>query len=501
MFKHFQHFFWGSCFLTVGLTEAQGQTSEINEKNHPNILWIIMDDIGREFPCFGTKEIQTPNVDKLIKEGTWFPNAFLTAPVSSPSRSAMITGMYQTTIGANNHLSGRGEHRIKLPEPVVPVAKIFQDNGYYTANQDYPFNSSKIGKTDYNFDWDTAIYNSNDWSSRKHGQPFFAQIQLYGGKNRDTKNWRETAKKELGTNVDPAIVKLPPYYPNDSLILTDWAEYLDCIRYADKLVGEIIDRLKKEGLYENTLIILMGDNGVSHARGKQFLYDEGIGTLFVVRGPGIPAGLERMDLIEHIDMPAISLSAAGIPVPNWMQGRDVFSDNYVKRDFVFAARDRCGETIDRIRSVRSKEYKYIRNFFPELPLLQPSNYKDSKPIIKRLRELHQQGKLNEMQEKLLFSPQRPPEELYDIIADPFETNNLAEDPKYANVLEFYREHQKEWSITTKDPLPESYEVYCQEMKFQLKNTETKEGKKNVARNIREMKKWLKQQERKGYNFY
>src|SRR5690606_19171351 len=141
---------------------------------------------------------------------------------------------------------------------------------------------------------------------------------------------------------------LPPYYPRDPVILKDWGEYLDCIRYTDKQIGEILERLSDEGELDNTVIILMGDNGISHARGKQFLYDEGIRTLFVVKGPGIGAGQVRNDMIEHIDMAAISLAAADLEVPDWMQGKNVFDRRYRKRQFVYAARDRCGEAVDRI---------------------------------------------------------------------------------------------------------------------------------------------------------
>ncbi len=330
-----------------------------NLSGTPSILWINMDDVGCELPCYGNKTIQTPNMDRLVREGTKFTHAFLTAPVCSTSRSAMITGMYQTTIGANHHVSGRGDHRIELPAGVEPVPAIFQRAGYYTCNGDYPAKSKALGKTDYNFEWDHKIYDSNDWAGRKPGQPFFAQIQLWGGKNRnDDGSWYRTkALKALGTLTKPEAVSLPPYYPRDPVLLEDWAQYLDSIRLCDQQIGAILQRLEAEGILDQTIIILMGDNGISHARGKQFLYDEGIKMPFIVRGPGITPGAVRSDLIEHIDMAATSLGWAGLPVPKWMQGSDVFSKNSQKRTAVFAARDRCGETADRIRSVRTEKFK------------------------------------------------------------------------------------------------------------------------------------------------
>ena len=148
----------------------------------PNILWIVIDDVGTEFPLWGHK-INTPNIDQLINEGTVFRQAFVTSPVSSPARSAMITGMYQTAIGANNHVSGRGKHRIHLPDSVKMIPQLFKAQGYYVTNADYPSRNNRgLGKADYNFDWDENLYDGNDWRERQPGQPFFAQIQLLGGK-------------------------------------------------------------------------------------------------------------------------------------------------------------------------------------------------------------------------------------------------------------------------------------------------------------------------------
>ncbi len=461
----------------------------VNHSEKLNILWIVVDDMGIELPCFGNKSIETPNIDRLVSEGTLFTNAFLTSSISSPSRSAMITGMYQTTIGANNHTSGRGEKKIILPEEIQPVQALFQEKGYYTSNCDYPLKNKLIGKTDYNFEWDKKIYDGNDWAEKKSEQPFFSQIQLWGGKNRDNARWKEIALKELGSLTATTEIVLPPYYPKDLVLLEDWALYLDCIRYTDKLLGEIIKRLETEGILDKTIIIFMGDNGISHARGKQFLYDEGIRTPFIVRGPGVKAGAIRTDLIEHIDMGAISLGFSGIKTPGWMQGRDVFSKKYKKRTAVFSARDRAGETVDRIRAIRTERYKYIRNFYPDRPHMQPSNYKDTKEIIIRLRELHDKGGLNELQEKLLFVSSRPAEELYDIIKDPFETVNLAQDSEYFKVLKKLRQQLQTWSKKTKDHEPETPEVYDKEMRYKLDHTKFNIEKSKLFENIELMKRW------------
>src|SRR5690606_7731101 len=138
----------------------------------------------------------------------------------------------------------------------------------------------------------------------------------------------------------------------------------------------------------------------------QFLYDEGIHVPLVIRGPGTEQGKVRSDLVAHIDLAATSLALAGIEIPASMQGRNLLAADYQPREAVFAARDRCDETVEHIRSVRTDRYKYIRNYLNQRPHLQPDAYKDGKAIVKRLRELHASGQLNNLQQRLLFAPSR-----------------------------------------------------------------------------------------------
>ena len=151
----------------------------------PNVLWIIVDDMSAHFSSYGEKLIQTPNVDALAHRGVQFNNAYVTAPVCSTCRSAFITGMYQTTIGAHHHRSGRGTEKIELPEGIRPIPEIFQEAGYYTTLTGWPIREDeRLGKSDYNFEWDQKMYDGADWAKRNDSQPFFAQIQLPGGKLR-----------------------------------------------------------------------------------------------------------------------------------------------------------------------------------------------------------------------------------------------------------------------------------------------------------------------------
>jgi arylsulfatase A-like enzyme len=362
----------------------------------------------------------------------------------------MISGMYQTTIGAHHHRSSYPGSEVYLPEQIKPLPAYFKQHGYYTANGgpkkttyrgDTESQKKRLGKTDYNFVWDPDIYDGNDWTGRRPGQPFFAQIQLRGGKYRDA---------EIPNPVDPAKVRLPPYYPDHPVIRQDWARYLNSVIYADIQVGRILERLKSEGIAENTIVILYADHGMGHARGKQFLYDEGIHIPLIMRSPGvIKPGTVRDDMVSQIDIAATSLYMAGIPLPEYMEARPLFGPDYRPRQYVVAARDRCDETLDCIRCVRTKRYKYIRNFFPFRAHLQPNRHKDRKEIVKTMRRLFAEGGLNELQARL-FAPVRPVEELYDLESDPHEIHNLADSPEHRDTLKRLRLKLLVWMEETKD---------------------------------------------------
>ncbi len=239
-------------FALAALLVASPNSADAADK--PNILWFVVDDMSANFSCYGERAIKTPHVDRLAREGTMFRHAFVTAPVCSPCRSALITGMYQTTIGAHHHRSGRGPERIRLPDDVTPIPLLFQKAGYYTcigsglpgtARSGKNGAGERLGKADYNFDWDAAMYDGPDWAGRKPGQPFFMQVQMPGGKLRgnttaSAKRMSNRAAKELGEATDPANVSLPPYYPRDPVLLRDWSAYLDAVRFTDEHVGELL---------------------------------------------------------------------------------------------------------------------------------------------------------------------------------------------------------------------------------------------------------------------
>ncbi len=416
----------------------------------PNIVWIFAEDQSDHYGPFQAALAKTPNVDKMAAEGAKFTRAFVTAPVCSPSRSALVTGMYQTTIGAHNHRSGRGELRIKLPGDVEAVPGILRRAGYYVTNGSYRDNGSLArGKTDYNFDFAADLYDGPDWAGRAAGQPFFAQIQLRGGKRRNQRTL-EPLEGVQTNGIAPDKVKLPPYYPDHPQLRTDWAQYLESIEHVDWEVGQILQRLEQEGVADDTVVFFLTDHGVSHARGKQFLSEEGTRVPLVVRAPGrVEPGMVREDLVAHIDVTASSLAFAGIEVPGWMEGRPLFGPDAKPREYVVSARDRCDETVDRIRSVRTARFRYVRNFVPERPHLQPNRYKDSKAVIQALHKLRAEGALSKQIEALFYDT-RPEEELYDLEADPWEMRNLAGDSEHSETLAAMRATLNQWIKHTGD---------------------------------------------------
>lgn len=479
-------------FLICIFAFLAGSASALPEK--PNIVWIVVEDMSAHFSCYGETTFETPNVDGLAAEGALFENAFVTCPVCSPSRSAMITGMYQTSIGAHQHRSGRGELRLHLPEQVRTMPEFFKAAGYFVTNspkRPNPKRPDAIGKTDYNFETPENLYDGNDWTKRAEGQPFFAQYQLSGGKNRGVRSGQQLPADELPTAAD---VKLPPYYPDDEVIREDWADYLASVLKTDAEVGEILALLEQEGVADSTVVIFLTDHGVSHARGKQFCYEEGIRVPLIVRAPGaVEAGIRRGDLVAHIDIAATSMAFAGIEIPDYLEARPLFGEEAQPREFVVSARDRCDETMDRIRSVRTARFKYIRNFHPERPHLQPNAYKDNKPIYQRIRELDAAGELTGLPKQLLMAPTRAMEEFYDLENDPWETKNLARDPAFRPQLREHRRILERWIVESQDAgqNQETMKAYNSDMAEYLRGLKAKRPERvaEIEANIALQKKW------------
>jgi arylsulfatase A-like enzyme len=419
--------------------------------DRPNVLWLVGEDFSPDLACYGTKEVSSPNLDKLAAGGVRFARCFTTAPVCSASRSAFMTGMYQTTIGAHNHRSHRDDG-YTLPDGLRVLPDWLRDAGYFTANlRTLPkaCGFSGTGKTDWNFTYSgKQPFDSDQWDDLATHQPFFAQL-----------NFQETHRKfHAPPHADPAKVEIPPYYPDHPVTRQDWAQYLDAATELDRKIGLVLGELAASGLAENTVVIFSADHGQAHVRGKQFCYDSGLRVPLIVRWPKKFAppkhyapGTVDERLIAAIDIAPTILAIAGQTKPAKMQGEVFLGDQTgPPRKYVFGARDRCDETVFRFRTVRTDRYRYIRNFTPERPFLQPNAYKErSYPVWNLLKELDAAGKLTPLQ-KVLTAPTMPAEELYDISADRYETQNLIGSTEHQAVLKELRGVLERWIEESND---------------------------------------------------
>jgi len=435
-------------------------------KERPNILWLDAEDMCPDLGCYGLDLVQTPNLDQLAGEGALFTNAFVTSPVCSPSRSSIMTGMYQTTIGAHNHRCNRDK---PLPENISVVTQYLRSAGYFTCSCQ-ALDWDKKGKMDYNFKLSFfEAFDGTDWRQRRPDQPFFAQVHFW--------EVHRPFQSDPENPIDPDDVELPPYYPDHPVSRLDWALYLETIQILDKKVGKVLQRLEDDGLADNTIVFFFSDHGRPMVRGKQWLYDGGIHIPLIVRWPEHIRPGTVSDLVSTIDFAPTWLKLAGISPPEHLQGKVFLEPEAEARNQVFAARDRCGEADDRIRCVRTKRFKYIRNFFPETPYTQFNAYKKLQyPVLTLMEILYAQGKLTPEQARFM-APIRPEEELYDLQNDPYEICNLAEDPKYEMKLKELRSRLGNWIKETHDQgeTPENPEVahsldrlkykwFCEEMR-------------------------------------
>ncbi len=451
-------------FLQLGSTlPGLAATACSTDRPRPNILWILAEDFSPDLGCFGNELVSTPNLDRLADEGVRYTQCICTAPVCSAARSALMTGMFQTSIGAHNHRSHR-DRPYELPDGVRTVTDLFREGGHHTSNCRRPAPGITVGgKTDFNFHVERP-FDGTDWSERPDSTPFYAQV-----------NFPETHRKFRrfpDSPVDPDSVTLAPYYPEHPVVREDIALYLDTAQHLDVKVGAVIQRLKDEGLYDRTIIFFFGDHGQALHRGKQWLYEQGIRIPLIVRIPeayrpeGFEPGSIDDQLLQHIDITATSLVLAGIEPAISMQGR-VFLGPAAgpEPEFAFSARDRCDETVDRIRCVRDKRWKLIRNFLPERPYSQKNHYKDtSYPALQVMRQLHAEGKLDGPPADWM-APTRPEFELYDLQSDPHEVDNLADIPGHGAQLARLRDALDAWikesddhGRVLEDPLPAEYDL-------------------------------------------
>jgi arylsulfatase A-like enzyme len=435
---------WTTCFLSIRAALAADPP--------PNILWVTFEDISPDLGCYGVRESDTPNLDRLASQGVRYTRAWSNAGICAPARATLITGMYPPATGAQNMRS-----EVLLPKFIRAFPEYLQQAGYYTSNH---------VKTDYNWiapdsTWTTR---SNDWVNqgwrlREDGQPFFTVInitdthssQLYW---RGAKNYqRRTLELGPARLHDPAEVIVPPYYPDLPEVRADLARYRDNITFADGIVGDILTQLDEDGLADSTIVFFFGDHGRGMPRSKGWCFHSSLNVPLIIRFPPtfsqlapFPAGATDDRIVSFVDFAPTALSLAGVKSPAHMHGVPFLGRYEGKaRDHAFAYRDRLDERFDLIRSVWNGRWHYIRNYFPHLPWFhqQTRNYPSTQDSYALWHQLEADGRLTD-KTAIYMAHSRPPEMLFDTATDPYELKNLADDPAYSDQLVELRTKLHEW---------------------------------------------------------
>lgn len=432
----------------------------------PNVLWITIDDAGPDLGCYGVDVVPTPRIDALAARGQRFERCWTTTPVCSPARSALITGCTPQAIGSQHHRSARA-----LPEPVRPVTALLADAGYDVVA--LPFERQRpaefargeaapegrfatvTGSTKEDFNFSRAASLFSPWAERDEAAPFFALIDFNGPKTGQGTGRAHAWAEATGQAVDPTSLTLMPYWVDAPAVREAYARYFEGLALLDAEVGRALAWLAAEGLAEDTWVFIWGDHGLALARHKQWCYESGLRVPLIAAGPGLAAGV-RTDLVSSLDLAATTLGVCGLAVPEWMEGRDLFAADHAPRQLLFAGRDRCDETEDRVRAVRDERYSLIHNLRPELPWLGRNDYTLATfPGEALLLAGRDAGTLTAAQAALAAAT-KPAWELFDLQADPLQLQNLAGQPAHAAVEARLRAALSEWTarVDARNPYPE-----------------------------------------------
>jgi N-sulfoglucosamine sulfohydrolase len=445
-----------AAILSAGAAGTAPQTAT-SPVRRPNIVWISNEDMSPHLGVYGDRSARTPVLDRLARESVRYTRAFTTAPVCAPSRAAIITGMYQTSIGAQ-HMRTTEDRVPELPGPYLAVppfyVKAFPEYlraaGYYTTNR---------AKTDYQFGvpftiWD-EVGRTAHWRNRANkDQPFFSVFNLEV--THESQIFPSSpARKGKPLVTDPRELEVPPYYPDTPVVREELARMYDNIADMDAQVGEILKQLEDDGLMDNTIVFYWSDHGDGVPRAKRSLYDSGLRVPLMIRWPkplGSPVvpGSVRDELVSFIDLAPTVLALAGVDIPAHMQGRALLGRHAAPApELVFAARDRMDIEYDMMRSARDARFLYIRNFSPELPYAGHITYRNQSAIMQEWLRLQAERKLAGPA-ALWMRTSRPAEELYDTQADPYQVRDLSADPAHRSTLARMRAAVTTWMTRTGD---------------------------------------------------
>jgi len=420
----------------------------------PNILWLVAEDMSPYLASYGDPTVETPNLDRLAREGVRYTNVYSVSGVCAPSRFALATGTYPTSGGAQHMRTDSGVERMAsigligyeaVPAPGVRMmSEVLRRHGYYTTNrakQDYQFAAPVTA-------WDESSGRAH-WRNRPAGAPFFSVFNF--NVTHESRVW---AKADDPLRLDPAAdVPIPPYLPDTEAVRRDVLRVYSNVVELDEQIGLVLDELEADGLLDSTIVVFYADHGGPLPRQKRLLYDSGLHVPLIIRFPGAQhAGTVDGQLVSFVDFAPTTLSLAGIEPPAYLEGQ-AFLGAFrapAPRRYVHAAADRFDEVYDAVRAVRDQQFKYLRNLAPELGYYVPNAYREQMATMQELLRLRDAGELDEIQQQW-FRPSRPEEELFDTDADPHELTSLAGDPAYADKLAELRTELDRWMAATGDP--------------------------------------------------
>ncbi len=409
---------------------------EATTSDKPNILWLTAEDMSPTLGCYGDEYATTPNIDKFATESVRYTNAFSAAPVCSPSRSTLITGIWAPSSGTSQMRSG-----FPLPAEVMGFPTYLREAGYFTTNNvktDYNNgDANRLIAESWNENSATATWRSE---ARSKDQPFFAIFNHMTSHQSRTMVWpyaafQEHVQSSLSEDEihDPELVPIPPYYPDTEIVRKTVARFYDCVTAMDQQIGDRLQQLEEDGLADNTIVFFYSDHGSGMPRHKRLLTDSGMHVPLMIRfpekwehlAPAKPG--ETIDrLVTFADYPATVLSILGLDVPDYMQG-DVFlgPDTTAEPDYVYGFRDRVDEVYDMSRSVRSDDYLYIRNYLPHHSWNPPSVFSDLGEIRRDItRYAKENSETLSAAQRHYTNPTRAPEEFYEVSSDPNNIKNL-----------------------------------------------------------------------------
>lgn len=427
-------------YFVCSASGLMGVVSAFSQSDvRPNFVWLMGEDTSPHFMGLYNDGMgaKTPNIDFMAENGLVFENAYSNAPVSSAARSTLVTGCYAPKFGISFH---RKLELLNMPEEFHMFPAYLRRAGYFTANS---------SKTDYNCvldtcAWDMVKSKQGDWRKRKDkNQPFFF-VRTNAVSHESCLHFSDKQMNERKTMHTPDSVNLLPVHPDTPLFRYTYATFYDKINKVDQELGEMIEMLKADGVLDNTFIFYFGDNGGSLPGSKGYTTESGIKVPLVVYVPQkwrdklpVKCGGRIHGFVSFMDLGPTILHLAGVEVPSHMDGtpflgEDISENDMNDRDVVYGYGDRFDELYAFNRTIRKGDFKYSRNFQPYHSKSLFAFYRYKQLAFKEWKSMYEEGKLNSIQSKF-FEPQGT-EELYDLKNDPYETNNLALDPKFKDKL-------------------------------------------------------------------